>query len=114
MNFELFCDTKHWQDMDMCTKTEASCLDNKHKKVVFKDLSLIWKEGDYSKSNTVLLDDSPYKALLNPVSLSTKSFILIQKQFYCLIDVLDIMTELSDFTATYSDIPLHIQSRKRE
>ncbi|ESQ30726.1 hypothetical protein EUTSA_v10012375mg [Eutrema salsugineum] len=57
----LFC----W-DMDKCTKTEASCLDNKNKKVVFKDLSLIWKKGDYSKSNTVLLDDSPYKALLNP------------------------------------------------
>ncbi|KAG2307149.1 hypothetical protein Bca52824_026897 [Brassica carinata] len=59
----LFC----W-DMDKCTKTEASCLDNKNKKVVFKDLSLIWKKGDYSKSNTVLLDDSPYKALLNPVT----------------------------------------------
>ncbi|WZZ20620.1 hypothetical protein YC2023_122007 [Brassica napus] len=55
-------------DMDKCAKTEASCLDNKNKKVVFKDLSLIWKKGDYSKSNTVLLDDSPYKALLNPVS----------------------------------------------
>ncbi|KAL0898835.1 hypothetical protein Bca101_082796 [Brassica carinata] len=57
----LFC----W-DMDKCTKTEASCLDNKNKKVVFKDLSVIWKKGDYCKSNTVLLDDSPYKALLNP------------------------------------------------
>ncbi|KAG2307140.1 hypothetical protein Bca52824_026888 [Brassica carinata] len=53
-------------DMDKCTKTEASCLDNKNKKVVFKDLSVIWKKGDYCKSNTVLLDDSPYKALLNP------------------------------------------------
>ncbi|KAF8046887.1 hypothetical protein N665_3356s0002 [Sinapis alba] len=60
----LFC----W-DMDKCTKTEASCLDNKNKKVVFKDLSLIWKKGDYSKSNTVLLDDSPYKALLNPITI---------------------------------------------
>ncbi|KAH0906047.1 hypothetical protein HID58_037874 [Brassica napus] len=56
-------------DMDKCAKTEASCLDNKNKKVVFKDLSLIWKKGDYSKSNTVLLDDSPYKALLNPVTI---------------------------------------------
>ncbi|KAF8045288.1 hypothetical protein N665_5276s0002 [Sinapis alba] len=60
----LFC----W-DMDKCTKTEASCLDNKNKKVVFKNLSLIWKKGDYSKSNTVLLDDSPYKALLNPITI---------------------------------------------
>ncbi|GAB2213085.1 hypothetical protein Droror1_Dr00021103, partial [Drosera rotundifolia] len=25
-----------------------------------------WEKGDYDESNTLLLDDSPYKALLNP------------------------------------------------
>ncbi|CAK7355727.1 unnamed protein product [Dovyalis caffra] len=30
------------------------------------DAELPWDKGDYSESNTLLLDDSPYKALLNP------------------------------------------------
>ncbi|KFK36532.1 hypothetical protein AALP_AA4G136300, partial [Arabis alpina] len=63
-------------DMSQCTKTTAKCLENNQKHVVFKDLSMIWdshlfdlpwKKGDYSERNTVLLDDSPYKALLTPV-----------------------------------------------
>jgi hypothetical protein len=33
------------------------------------DSELPWEKGDYSESNTMLLDDSPYKALLNPVSI---------------------------------------------
>ncbi|KAJ4707283.1 NLI interacting factor-like phosphatase [Melia azedarach] len=50
-------------------------LENKHKALVFKELKKIWhmnepnphwKKGDYNESNTLLLDDSPYKALLNP------------------------------------------------
>lgn len=33
-----------------------------------RDPNLPWKKGDYDESNTLLVDDSPYKALLNPVS----------------------------------------------
>uniref|UniRef100_A0A7N0RJL7 FCP1 homology domain-containing protein n=1 Tax=Kalanchoe fedtschenkoi TaxID=63787 RepID=A0A7N0RJL7_KALFE len=29
----------------------------------------IWEKGKYNQSNTLLLDDSPYKALCNPVSI---------------------------------------------
>ncbi|KAL3643866.1 hypothetical protein CASFOL_011798 [Castilleja foliolosa] len=29
--------------------------------------NLGWKKGDYNESNTLLLDDSPYKALLDPL-----------------------------------------------
>ncbi|KAF8107304.1 hypothetical protein N665_0124s0095 [Sinapis alba] len=66
----LFC----W-DMSYCATTTLGSLENRHKYVVFKDLSqlwekhdpkLPWQKGDYSETNTVLLDDSPYKALLNP------------------------------------------------
>ena len=39
--------------------------------------NLPWEKGDYDESNTLLLDDSPYKALLNPVSLSSLSTFLI-------------------------------------
>lgn len=66
----LFC----W-DMSYCSTTTLGSLENRHKYVVFKDLNqlwekhdprLPWQKGDYNESNTVLLDDSPYKALLNP------------------------------------------------
>lgn len=65
------------QDLSHCTTTGFRTLENKHKTLVFKDLrriwekddpSLPWEKGIYNESNTLLLDDSPYKALLNPVS----------------------------------------------
>lgn len=65
------------QDRSHCTPTKFKTLEDKHKPVVLKELrkiwekhdpSLPWKKGDYNQSNTLLLDDSPYKALLNPVS----------------------------------------------
>ncbi|CAH2044914.1 unnamed protein product, partial [Thlaspi arvense] len=66
----LFC----W-DMSYCATTTVGSLENKFKFVVFKELNqlwekhdprLPWKKFDYNETNTVLLDDSPYKALLNP------------------------------------------------
>lgn len=65
------------QDLSHCTPTGFKTLENRHKTLVFKDLSRIWEKedpslpwekGEYNESNTLLLDDSPYKALLNPVS----------------------------------------------
>ncbi|XP_052723625.1 uncharacterized FCP1 homology domain-containing protein C1271.03c isoform X1 [Vigna angularis] len=70
----LFC----W-DLSYCTETHFKTLENKYKNVVFKDLrklwdkhdpNLPWKKGYYNESNTLLLDDSPYKALLNPPNTS--------------------------------------------
>ncbi|CAD6214561.1 unnamed protein product [Miscanthus lutarioriparius] len=67
----LFC----W-DLSKCTFTGHKTLENKHKPLVLKELrklwnmeepDLPWEEGDYSPSNTLLVDDSPYKALRNPV-----------------------------------------------
>ncbi|KAL3813475.1 hypothetical protein ACJIZ3_014743 [Penstemon smallii] len=67
----LFC----W-DMFHSTQTGFKTLENSHKPLVCKELrniwenddpNLPWKKGDYDASNTLLLDDSPYKALLNPL-----------------------------------------------
>jgi hypothetical protein len=64
------------QDMSHCTDTGFKTLENKDKPLVFKDLrkiwlnyypNLPWERGYYNMSNTLLLDDSPYKALLNHV-----------------------------------------------
>lgn len=66
----LFC----W-DQDHCTNTGFRTLDNVHKPLVLKELKrlwnkeendLPWEKGDFSPSNTLLVDDSPYKALCNP------------------------------------------------
>lgn len=66
----LFC----W-DQSHCTTTSFKTIENNRKVVVFKELrklwekhdpNLPWEKGDYNESNTLLLDDSPYKALLNP------------------------------------------------
>ncbi|XP_058009402.1 uncharacterized protein LOC110657698 [Hevea brasiliensis] len=67
----MFC----W-DVSHCTMTRYNTLENKHKPLVFKELRRIWEKHDpelpwekgfYDESNTLLIDDSPYKALLNPV-----------------------------------------------
>lgn len=66
----LFC----W-DMSHCTVTGCNTIDNKHKPLVLKELkklwnkeepTLPWEQGEFSPSNTLLVDDSPYKALRNP------------------------------------------------
>ncbi|EPS73978.1 hypothetical protein M569_00776, partial [Genlisea aurea] len=63
-------------NMEKCTKTGLKTLEHKHKLLVFKELREIWecnsfesprKKGDFDESNTLLLDDSPYKAFLNPL-----------------------------------------------
>ncbi|XP_042970526.1 uncharacterized protein LOC122303063 isoform X2 [Carya illinoinensis] len=63
-------------DQSHCTATKFRTLEDRHKPMVFKELrriwekhdpNLPWEKGDYNESNTLLLDDSPYKALLNPL-----------------------------------------------
>uniref|UniRef100_A0A7N1A405 Mitochondrial import inner membrane translocase subunit TIM50 n=1 Tax=Kalanchoe fedtschenkoi TaxID=63787 RepID=A0A7N1A405_KALFE len=66
----LFC----W-DVTQCTPTGFSSLENKYKTLMFKEIrklwepqdhGLPWEDGHFNESNTLLVDDSPYKALLNP------------------------------------------------
>ncbi|EEC81397.1 flocculation protein FLO11 [Oryza sativa Japonica Group] len=66
----LFC----W-DMSKCTGTGFKTLENKNKPLVLKELKKLWNKEDpdlpweqeeFSPSNTLLVDDSPYKALGNP------------------------------------------------
>ncbi|XP_058736471.1 uncharacterized protein LOC131608905 isoform X2 [Vicia villosa] len=61
--------------ISQCTNTNIKTLGDKRKPIVFKDLSRVWdkydpnlpwEKGYYNESNTLLLDDSPYKGLLNP------------------------------------------------
>ncbi|KAF4382096.1 hypothetical protein F8388_001241 [Cannabis sativa] len=68
----LFC----W-DQSHCSATGANTLENYNKPLVFKELrklweklepNLPWKIGEYDEANTLLLDDSPYKALRNPAN----------------------------------------------
>ncbi|GAB4860889.1 hypothetical protein Ancab_036050 [Ancistrocladus abbreviatus] len=62
-------------DQSHCTKTGYSTMENKDKPLFLKELKKIWNKrgpdlrwvkGQYDESNTLLLDDTPYKALRNP------------------------------------------------
>ncbi|XP_022921951.1 uncharacterized protein LOC111430057 isoform X1 [Cucurbita moschata] len=68
----LFC----W-DQSHCTATRFNTIENDRKPLVLKELKKIWenlgpnlpwKKGEFDASNTLLLDDSPYKALRNPAN----------------------------------------------
>ncbi|XP_010030887.2 probable C-terminal domain small phosphatase [Eucalyptus grandis] len=68
----LFC----W-DQSHCTITKFTTIENRDKPLVLKELrklwdklepNLPWEKGVYNESNTLLLDDSPYKALRNPAN----------------------------------------------
>ncbi|KAF9608765.1 hypothetical protein IFM89_011386 [Coptis chinensis] len=61
-------------DQSHCTTTELHTVDNIDKPVMLKELVKLWDKDDpnlpwerreYNESNTVMLDDSPYKALFN-------------------------------------------------
>ena len=67
------------QDQSHCTSTGLNTLENQSKPLVLKELRKVWEKvepdlpfekGEYDETNTLLLDDSPYKALRNPVSWS--------------------------------------------
>ncbi|XP_076929171.1 uncharacterized protein LOC143593427 [Bidens hawaiensis] len=62
-------------DRCQCLNSCIDTLEVKHKSIVMKDLRKIWDEdgpnnkwvkGTFNESNTLLVDDSPYKGLLNP------------------------------------------------
>ncbi|KAM0004709.1 putative FCP1 domain, HAD superfamily protein [Helianthus debilis subsp. tardiflorus] len=66
----LFC----W-DQSHCTDTGFNTIENSGKPLLLKELKKLWEKQDpnlpwdrgaYDVSNTLLLDDSPYKALRNP------------------------------------------------
>ncbi|XVF55634.1 hypothetical protein PTKIN_Ptkin06aG0052200 [Pterospermum kingtungense] len=62
-------------DQNECTNTGISSLEKKQKPIFLKELKEVWdrdwssslrQTDEFSASNTLLIDDTPYKALLNP------------------------------------------------
>ncbi|KAH1195326.1 hypothetical protein AAZX31_19G175600 [Glycine max] len=57
-------------DQRQCTNSGFKSLEKASKPLFFKELKKVWKTvkkgGPYSASNTLLIDDRPYKAFLNP------------------------------------------------
>ncbi|KAG8374163.1 hypothetical protein BUALT_Bualt11G0102300 [Buddleja alternifolia] len=51
-----------------CTDSQFYCLHKEEKPLFLKELNDLWeiKKGKYSASNTLLIDDEPHTALLNP------------------------------------------------
>ena len=64
------------QDQYHCTETGFNTVENREKPLLVKKLkklwekyerNLPWERGEYNETNTLLIDDSPHKALGNPV-----------------------------------------------
>ena len=57
-------------NQDQCSDTGLMHPQDRHKPVVLKELSLVWQHPHlnrtFDRSNTLLIDDSPYKACMNP------------------------------------------------
>lgn len=54
-------------DQSKCTDAGYHTVDNINKRVFLKEITRVWtKFHGHDESNTLLLDDSPYKALANP------------------------------------------------
>lgn len=65
------------QDQSICITTNFKTLENSTKPLFLKDLRRVWNsfgtclncgKQKYDEKNTLLVDDSPHKALCNPVS----------------------------------------------
>lgn len=60
------------KNQDKCTISNIAVLSNSQKKIFFKDLTRVWKMYmEYNAPDTILIDDSLYKAYLNTVSISS-------------------------------------------
>ncbi|KAK2981520.1 hypothetical protein RJ640_030982 [Escallonia rubra] len=61
-------------DQEECTDSGFKSLEKRDKPIFLKELKYVWEAkhsrswryGQYSSSNTLMIDDEPYKALLNP------------------------------------------------
>ncbi|KAJ4832894.1 hypothetical protein Tsubulata_026354 [Turnera subulata] len=57
-------------DQEECTDSGFKTLENRNKPIFLKELKKLFSsnrlKGKYSSSNTLLIDNDPYKALLNP------------------------------------------------
>ncbi|TXG72465.1 hypothetical protein EZV62_001044 [Acer yangbiense] len=58
-------------DNSHCTRTGCYTIVNNNKPIILNELKMLWKlckNEEYNETNTLLSDDSLYKALRNPVS----------------------------------------------
>ncbi|CAI0387027.1 unnamed protein product [Linum tenue] len=84
------------------SRTKFKTVENKHKPLVFKELTKVWNKEDpqlpwergyFNESNTLLVDDSPYKALLNPVSCMVISSCFLPVTYSDVIIVVSIILD---------------------
>ncbi|CDP08406.1 unnamed protein product [Coffea canephora] len=57
-------------DQSRCIVAKTRLKENADKKVMFKELKSVWADyRSYNSSNTILVDDSPYKSFINSISI---------------------------------------------
>ncbi|XP_062118155.1 uncharacterized protein LOC133831764 isoform X1 [Humulus lupulus] len=104
-------------DQNECTRSGFCTLEKKDKPLFLKDLNKLWQnkylcKGTFSSSNTLLIDDKPYKALLNPSNTS----LFIEHEYK--VDDVDDMTlgpnselrlYLDELAKAADDIPCYVE-----
>jgi len=104
------------QNQSHCTTTRFTTVENIYKPLVFKELrklwdkeepDLPWEKGEFNESNTLLIDDSPYKALMNPVS-SRFLFLLCGKLYFLLLSYFLSLHPCNLFSDAFSDFSLFL------
>lgn len=78
------------QDQSHCTDTGYYTIEKRDKPLLLKKLKklwdkrepgLPWEKGVYNESNTLLVDDTPSKALSNPVSFIYSLYLSNKRTF---------------------------------
>ena len=100
------------QDRYHCTDTGFRTVENINSTLFLKELRKLWEKkdpdlpweiGEYDESNTLLVENAPHKALLNPVSCLLSSLYFQIFFPYCLYIYICLFVKLvSSINATYS------------
>lgn len=87
------------QDYDNCTN--AKSFPHSSKPVLLKKIRKVWQAyPEYDESNTLLIDDSPYKALCNPVCINSLFWIYC-RLYMCLLFFLSSNFSLKEGTTIF-------------
>ncbi|XP_069145149.1 uncharacterized protein [Solanum lycopersicum] len=104
-------------DQEKCIDSGFKCLEKKEKPIFLKQMKKIWENkynilpfrgGKFSESNTIMIDDEPHTALINPVSFFVIYFLywrcILFKLVYYFIETKSIFLCLILFIGPEGDL----------
>ncbi|CDP18964.1 unnamed protein product [Coffea canephora] len=91
-------------DQSRCTVIETRLREHPDKNVMFKELKHMCEEyKSYNSSNTILVDDSPYKSFLNSVSTPSQLILMLYMCMFSQIRRLDLERDFVRYLKKLAD-----------